>query len=246
MKEIKALAGEDINSAAQRLLDAVGSGDESPFFVFNEVRIEHEDGDTVESIVKRYHAGLKANHEAYLASPEYAGAQERRRKEAEERPIRFRESVEALRGMTEEQLREAETPWPHSIEELEMLVTALAERSHDYGTCCYAASISAEAAFNFIAHRLGITGFQASCADLDFIRRTRHLEHGFALVDFGNALYPQYMDEDHWWGSRRVLVERREELAKAAREMLADRDEHVHPNVREHWEWLAARSEEGS
>jgi len=93
---------------------------------------------------------------------------------------------------TEKQMREADVPTPHTVEDLASYVKALVEREHDYGTCVYAMSMAAVAAFNFAAHSLGVTGFQASCADMDVLRRTRRMRGPFMLVDGANALYPQY------------------------------------------------------
>jgi hypothetical protein len=89
------------------------------------------------------------------------------------------EELKELGQMTEEQLREFKTPWPQSIEELNDIIQALVERQHDYGTCVYAMSIAAVAAYNFVAHKLGTTGFQAGCADLDIVRRNRSLKGPF-------------------------------------------------------------------
>jgi len=39
--------------------------------------------------------------------------------------------------------------------------------------------------------KLGVTGFQSSCADLSFLRRSRHIEGPFMIMMAENALYPQ-------------------------------------------------------
>jgi hypothetical protein len=101
--------------------------------------------------------------------------------------------MKRLQDMTEQELRETEVGYPKSKEELMEYIDSLLNRTHDYGTCVYAMSMSAVAAFNYIAHCIGATGFQASCADLDILRRTRHIEI-FRLIDYENFLYPQYED----------------------------------------------------
>lgn len=141
--------------------------------------------------------------------------------------------------MNEEEMRDAKVPTfqlPHEVMQyMEELVT----QDHDYGTCVYAMSMSAVAAFNHVASRLGVTGFQASCADLDIIRRTRRIER-FVIIDLENALYPQYdlhkrLDE--------ALEDAKPWLAEKAREALKEEekypDSYMHPDVRRHMEELA-------
>src|SRR5690606_28183360 len=97
---------------------------------------------------------------------------------------------------TEVELRDAEVPWLKDPDDLAAYIASLVERPHDYGTCVYAMSMAATAAFNYVAGRLGASGFQASCADMDILRRTRSLKNGFCLVDYDGILYPQYWDEE--------------------------------------------------
>lgn len=123
-----------------------------------------------------------------------------------------------------------------SIKSLKEVVDALANREHDYGTCCYAMSLSAYAAFKFIAHRLGVTGFQASIADMEFIRLTRMYPGPFTIINGEDALYPQYnlparLEE--------TLAKWRPWLREQARKKLATDRDHAHPDVVAHWERLA-------
>ena len=55
----------------------------------------------------------------------------------------------------------------------------LKTKSHCAGPRPYTIAV---AAFNFVVRQLGVSGFQSSCADLDFIRRTRHLDGPFMLI----------------------------------------------------------------
>lgn len=138
---------------------------------------------------------------------------------------------------TEKQMRDAEVPWPDTAEELSAYVTALVDRPHDYGTCVYAMSMAAVAAFNYVARKLGVTGFQSSCADLDVLRRTRGFEWG-KLLNYDNLLYPQYANsEDHFPAASTLLEENRVELAKRAAEKLKD-PESGSPEVRAWWSRL--------
>lgn len=143
--------------------------------------------------------------------------------------------------MTEEQMREAEVPWPKSPEELSAYIARLVDQQHDYGTCVYAMSMAAVAAYNYVAHRLGVTGFQASCADMDFIRRTRGLTMGFRLMDYSKLLYPQYLTEEHFPTLPHLMVEHAKELAEAAQKKLDETGGVAHEDVLAHWKALASR-----
>lgn len=143
---------------------------------------------------------------------------------------------------TEAELRDMPVPWPASEEELVAYIRGLVDRPHDYGTCVYAMSMAAVAAYYYVSKRLGVSGFQASCADMDFIRRTRSMEHGFQIVDYANALYPQYWDDE-----RRPIFEAlmrnpvaRERIRVAAQKKLEDQGDSASPKVLAHWRVLAA------
>lgn len=98
------------------------------------------------------------------------------------------------KSLTEKEMREMKTPKIDSARKLAKFINKLIKQDHDYGTCVYAMSIGAEAAFRFVAGKLVVTGFQASCADLDFIKRIRHLTV-FRITDYEQMLYPQYAEE---------------------------------------------------
>lgn len=136
----------------------------------------------------------------------------------------------------EREMREAEVPTFDALSDLHAYIEGLVEREHDYGTCVYAMSMAAVATFNYVAHRLGVTGFQASCADLDILRRTRRLKGPFMLLDGEKALFPQYdlEKEVHEWLHSADL---RSWLAKEARRLLDERDLTA-PAVAAHWRKL--------
>lgn len=138
------------------------------------------------------------------------------------------------------ELREMDVPWPDSKEELMDYIDTLIGRNHTYGTCVYAMSMSAVATFRYVSSELGVTGFQASCADLDILRRTRRLEHGFTLLDFGKLLFPQYWAEDHFPSPETLVEDNMEHLQEAAQERLDDNGEKMHPNVRSHLQTIAS------
>ena len=138
----------------------------------------------------------------------------------------------------EMEMRKSTAPTPETVEELSEYIKTLIDMEHDYGTCVYAMSLSATATFNYVAHELGVTGFQASCADLDIIRRTRRLDCPFMIVQGNDMLYPQY---DIHAKVNECLDNWREWAAEAARKMLERDDlDGCHPDVVAHWHKLAA------
>lgn len=142
--------------------------------------------------------------------------------------------MKELKDMTEQELRDYKVEWPKTIKELLVIINTLTKRKHDYGTCVYAMSIAATATFNYVAHVLGVTGFQASCADMDIIRRTRGYKI-FSIIDYENILYPQYADRFE----KTISKETWEELQKQAKELLLEKDRGI-PVVRSHWESIVA------
>lgn len=137
--------------------------------------------------------------------------------------------------MNEQEMREAEVPTPHSLEELSAYIDGLTAQNHDYGTCVYAMSMAATAAFNYVAHKEGVTGFQASCADMDVLRRTRRLKGPFMLVDLTNHMYPQYdlVDRVH------SAIEETSDWYKEEAQRLLDANTEAVPSVIAHWQKLA-------
>lgn len=149
--------------------------------------------------------------------------------------------MKSVDEMSEAELRESDVPWLSTQEELLSYTHALVAREHDYGTCVYAMSMAAVAAYHYVAHALGVTGFQASCADLDILRRTRGLKHGFRIIDYGNLLYPQYLNDEHFPNYIGLITENRRRLAISARELL-NASPDASPNVLRHWRWLSSLS----
>jgi len=141
----------------------------------------------------------------------------------------------------EAEMRERPSPWPKTREELHATIDALIDGEHDYGTCVYAMSLAAVAAYNFVAHELGATGFQASCADLDILRRNRSIDGPFALIKGEDMLYPQYDIEAK---VREYLSGWQEWASKEAKKKLADPTTiGAAPSVIAHWQKLAALGE---
>jgi hypothetical protein len=141
-----------------------------------------------------------------------------------------------IKNMSEKQLREFKALWPKSKKELDKHISELLNRSHDYGTCVYAVSLAAVATFNYMSHELGITGFQASCADMDILRRTRCMER-FRIIDLSNLLYPQYADK--FKSYEEEIADNLDWLKEEAAEKLKANPV-ANPNVIIHWKRLAS------
>ena len=142
--------------------------------------------------------------------------------------------LEKLAKATEKQLGDFPRLCPRSMRELNAITKALASRKHTYGTCVHAIALAAEAAYNFISHKLGVTGFQASCADIQILSRSRSMKHGCRIIDYGALLYPQYNDEFRI----NLSAEQFAHIRKAARAKLDDKGS-AHPDVAAHWAYVA-------
>lgn len=158
----------------------------------------------------------------------------------EEMAAKWAAEIAAAGAATESEMRDAAVPWFKSGDELTQYIKALVDRPHDYGTCAYAMSMAATAAFQYVAGVLGTTGFQASCADMDVLRRTRLLKGPFMFVKVEDALYPQY---DLVGRVSEFIAEQSGWLADEAAKKLAASEGHAHPNVIAHWQRLAAARE---
>lgn len=140
-----------------------------------------------------------------------------------------------MKTPTEKAMRDSEVPTADTIKELSAYIKGLVQRPHDYGTCVYAMSMSAVAAFNYTARKLGVTGFQASCADLDIIKRTRRMDCPFMLIKAEDALYPQY---DLQGKLEEALAGWKDWLGEKAAKKLREKRT-PSPDVMRHWIMLA-------
>jgi len=143
----------------------------------------------------------------------------------------------SLSNMSERELREYEVPFIETEDQLLDIIRQLVDRSHTYGTCVYAMSIASVATFRYIVHKLGVTGFQASCADLDILRRTRNMNHGFRIVDYKNLIYPQYCDSEHFPCYLELIRDNLSELQNLVKERMEESSD-IHPAVFNHWKWI--------
>jgi len=149
----------------------------------------------------------------------------------------------SITTMTEGELRKYECHCPSNQKELLSLVSKLLNREHDYGTCVYAVSVASVAMFDYMARKLGITGFQASCAVPDMISRIRGTKHGFRILNYENLLYPQYANSEHFPTYDDLIKQNKDWLSKEAKKLLKGGGI-TSLNVRKHWKWLASLKEE--
>jgi hypothetical protein len=131
--------------------------------------------------------------------------------------------------MTEAEMRDMKCPWPKSEKELIDFIHAMKAEGEacdgpeeGYGKAVYVMSLIATAAFYYAAGVVGSTGFQASCADMDILKRTRGYKAGFRIIDYENLLYPQYLNDEHFPNRKTLLMENKDALARIAREKLAE------------------------
>jgi hypothetical protein len=157
----------------------------------------------------------------------------------EQMSARHKRVIEAAGVPTEEQMRTTPPASPETIEALCEYVGSLVNRPHDYGTCVYALSHAAVAAFNFVASKLGVTGFQASMADMDILTHTRNFQRG-RILDYYNLLYPQYLNSEHFPSWDELLDTQREWLAEEAAKLLKENSDIADVAVAAHWKRLVA------
>lgn len=157
---------------------------------------------------------------------------------SEENKDPFEPTKEELK--LELELRDHKPPRFENLDELKAYIADLESKEHSYGSCVYAMSLAAVAAFNYMAGALGVTGFQAGCADMDIIKRTRNMNSGFRILNYENLLYPQYLDSEHFPSIADLMANNdlRKRLKETATEKLKEFPE-AHPNVIAHWEKLS-------
>jgi hypothetical protein len=231
LEDSEVLVGTHIKDTCAKAITLADVSKKSVHFKFNDTDVTVQPGELVDNVVTRWETDREAAYQTLINSDEYK--QRQAQCEADDKAAREAHMTES--AQTEAEMREAKVPWPKTKEQLVEYIESLVNRQHDYGTCVYAMSMAAEAAFNYVAGKEGCTGFQASCADLDFVRRVRLLKGPFMLIKAEDMLYPQYNLFDK-------LSESMEKWKPWAKEeavkKLAETD-HAHPDVIAHWKKLA-------
>lgn len=138
------------------------------------------------------------------------------------------------KSKTEKEFRDEEVPWPKSEEQLLSYIRSLVNKNHDYGTCVYAMSMAAVSAFYYVCSKLGVSGFQSSCADLDILKRLRNFKLGFKIINYEDLLYPQNdvsISEDN------LIKKNLKILAKEAKKLLKTSND-ADIQVKERWQYI--------
>lgn len=223
--------GEHIDDAIIRAITLACTQKCNVDLEFNETILTVTPEDMPQNARTRWDELRKAEYERYRASPE--GQAAAAREEAAKKIVEAREA----RGVQhdEVQMRESKPPECPTIQALAAYIESLVDGKHDYGTCVYAMSLAATAAFDYVASQLGVTGFQASCADADFIRRTRSIKGPFMLIKGEDFLFPQ-MDP---FGKLREAREKWSEWLKEEAHRRLQHAEGAAEGVIRHWETLS-------
>lgn len=113
---------------------------------------------------------------------------------------------------------------------------------HDYNTSCDALWKAAKLAFDFVAHELRVTGFQAEMAAIHLYGQLVGIDGPYMILRLEKELYPQY---DNIEDLRRWIADEdsREWLRAEARKKIAEYKEGAEfgptPRVLARWEELA-------
>jgi len=145
--------------------------------------------------------------------------------------------------MTETELQNYEVPRIESLDDLKKFITEMEQNGQSYDTAPYAVALASYATFLYMAGRLGISGFQASWADMQFLKRTRNMKDGFRILDYSELLYPQYEDKFNLTMDK-LIGENIEHLKSKAIELLEknkndDGTYSAHEEVVTHWKRIA-------
>lgn len=113
---------------------------------------------------------------------------------------------------------------------------------HTYETTVYAISAIATAAAWMGSHIEGITGFQASCVSMEFLKAWgfKNNETGFKIVDYDYMLYPQYDYKFEKVISKDIWEKLQETAKKNLKKIGTPGMVTVDPEVKKHWESIAA------
>ena len=114
------------------------------------------------------------------------------------------------------------------------LIKVLESFNHDYDTSALATAILAYAGYEHMAKELGITGFQASYAALEFLTFTGIYETPFFVRSYCDMLYPQYEIK-----FRSISRKTFEYLQSEANEKLENESDLAHKEVIAHWQSIA-------
>lgn len=225
------IGGSHISSVCKKAVLLANEKNEYVHFEFNDISMIVSPNENPEVVQLRWSTNFDAKARAYREHPDRI--KEQLECEAKEKAEREAHHVDT--SASEAEMRETNVPWVKTPEQLIEYVQSLVAKQHDYGTCVYAMSMAATAAFYYVAGQLGVTGFQSGCADLDILRRTRHIEGPFMLIKGEDALYPQYDLQERL---AKAMDEWKPWLKEQAETKLTESTS-AHPDVVNHWKKLA-------
>jgi len=149
------------------------------------------------------------------------------------------ESTQETKDILAELAKEAEAI---TLETLPAFITKLTtEYEHDYGTIIHAIALGAIAGAWAVERsgKGGITGFQASCLEWQFLiywNPYKYKDKAVSMIEWGNLLYPQYDYRIHT-----ITKKTFEWLQKEAIKKLHEcRNQEVHPTIKARWEQIAS------
>lgn len=128
---------------------------------------------------------------------------------------------------------------PQTLDEFVAFASGKFDGEYDYNTSAESALDVTIAAFNLAAHNLGLSGFQASWIALTMLGRVNGYDGPYGVLKAEDMVFPQYDVEAR---AREMVDGWRPWAAEQAAKKLAESegDDRVHPDVRAHWEALAA------
>lgn len=209
-------------------------------FVVDEYNISMfvKKSDTRELVLSTYKQKVKE----YKKTPEFKAKVAKWKQDKKDQEVQkhkdFLTFVRKLNTGTESELRDLKAQWPHSLTALNTCIKAVTDREHTYGTAAYAMSLAAEVAFNYVGAKEGTTGFQASCATLDLIKRLKNIEGPYSILDYSDLLFPQsnrFSEIKESLNDPEMLKWFKAEAKKKLKESVKS----AHPNVKKHWRRLA-------
>lgn len=124
-----------------------------------------------------------------------------------------------------------------TLEELTEFIKDVEENyNYDYGVAPRSIAQAILAIGDYLASKMGITGFQASCVLWDFIMDWQYPYNkcGLKIINYDDMLYPQYDHKfdktisDSVWTA--LQEQAKQELEKAG---------YAHPSVVAHWQSIA-------
>lgn len=225
--------GEHINAAIERAIQLASEELKDVVLTFNGTTLRIKPGSETKALYDEWTAMVQKALDEYMASPE---GQAHQRRLAEQKA---KDAARQAAGPRHDEatLRAALPPKIESPEQLAQFVESVTNGTHSYGSCSYAMSLAAVAAFNYVGRELGVSGFQQSVAELDFLRRARRLDAPYMLVTAEDALYPQ---RDIGRQLTAALVDWQPWIREQAKKLLAERQDGAAHHVIDHWKQLAA------